>query len=211
MQQYKKKLNNNIGPDYNSIWPEYRSWAGVKRSRPAYGHLGQRSTAVPRLGRVILLLRLGRLAPGRPASSLAPAGPPGCYPAGPPRSAPGWAAPPRPRVGLGVPARSVSRAGLTAPASLRPGWAGRPADPAGPAPSSSWAPSCSSLPGVLSSAPRLGRIRRIRPGRDFPSRPSLSIPDGPDYSIPAGPGRYSPGPGRIIFILGRITPLPGRN
>jgi hypothetical protein len=39
----------------------------------------------------------------------------------------------------------------------------------------------------------------------------LPIPAGPDYSIPAGPGRYSPGPGWIIFIVGRITPLPGKN
>jgi hypothetical protein len=62
-----------------------------------------------------------------------------------------------------------------------PGWAGARI-PAG-------ASRTASRRANISSA-RLGRIRRIRPGRDSPSGRHL-------HGIPAGLGRDSPGPGRI--------------
>jgi hypothetical protein len=57
--------------------------------------------------------------------------------------------------------------------------------------------------GLLADSPRLGRIRRIRPGRESSPGCSRSTPAGPDCVIPAGPGWCFPGPGRIIFIIGR--------
>jgi hypothetical protein len=100
------------------------------------------------------------------AIQLSPGHPPGPGPALPNTPAPG----------------SVSRLGRPV---VRPGWAGR------------------SCPGWAGTAlliragippPRLGRIRRIRPGRDFsPSGRHLS-------TVPAGPGWDSPGLGRIITL-----------
>jgi hypothetical protein len=116
------------------------------------------------------------------------------------------------------------------PAGLCPGRASRPASalawavlasfPAGPTPwlgwRPGWAPSSFSPVGPAAFT-RLGRIRRIRPGRD-------SSPSGLYLrNIPAGPGRDAPGPGRDsswqagillgrpdYYLGGRISPLQGR-
>jgi hypothetical protein len=191
-------------------------WAGTPFSQPEYSgpsrHKRQLGRNMQSLAGTAALSRLGRGSfPGLAVSS-----PPGLRPsvprppskastglvssdpAGPLHLAPGWACPPRlgllrlrPRLGrhrrprLGLPQRP--RLG---PLLQRTG-----------------------LPrlGFSQCSTRLGQIRRIRPGRDFPSRLPLLIPVGPGCDIPAGPGWCSLGPGRIIFIAGRIITLLGQN
>jgi hypothetical protein len=129
------------------------------------------------------------------------------------RLSPGWA-------GTQPPGRADSSPGRRP--LIRPGWACLPAGLAGKVPRlgrdvltqlgrflcSGWAASSSS------PRTRLGRIRRIRPGRDFllqaaPCNPGwarLSTPAGPDYTVPAGPGR-DPWPRPDYYLTGRVIPL----
>jgi hypothetical protein len=146
----------------------------------------------------------------RPDYCIVPAGPELLHPAGS-ASYPGWALSPP----LSIPARrafSLPRLGWSASpgwarTSAVPGWARLciPARPCrlprlglAPAPCSRPAPSIQRpallFPAGLGSPPRLGllhstrlgRIRRIQPGRDFSSRPTSSGPP---------PGRDSQYPG----------------
>jgi hypothetical protein len=191
----RKTIKQQAGPDYSSPRPAYwspgrniPSWAGTQQARPEYPSLGRHISAIPGgpgsfhpgwafpwLGRDSLprlgwraLPRLGRLAaPGRPgaplppgwARSVAPRPPPA--PAGPAGRCPGWAFQPAPRWAGFL----ISRLGCC------PGQAPRPARPGG----------------LLLVQTRLGRIRRIRPGRDFPPGRHTLAPAGPDYNTPAGP------------------------
>jgi hypothetical protein len=172
-------------------------------------------------------------------------------PAGPPGRVPrlgrdsvsrlGW--PPLPRLGRSA---AKPRLGSPRPGWLSSGWAASPlpgwascgrspagptrCSPAGPAPSPpagpGYVPQLGSLQqAAASSTPRLGRIRRIRPGRDsFPDRSSLAHLDRINQyagwatlsTVPDGPGRdpwpspdYSQGRPRYA-LLGRIIPLQGR-
>jgi hypothetical protein len=65
----KKQISSSLGrinqaqagitftrPDYSFLGLEYRSWAGIKASRPAYGRMGRRSTAATPAGPGSLLL-----------------------------------------------------------------------------------------------------------------------------------------------------------
>jgi hypothetical protein len=126
------------------------------------------------------------------------------------QSFPGWAGRPVPVGPALYPAWapcSIPRLGLRVMPPWFPGWAGRPrlgrqvsSDWAGiPAPPASHAPV-----GWLPHRTRLGRIRRIRPDRDFFSRPSFGNPGwaGLVYSGWARPGfpwprPDYPSPGRL--------------
>jgi hypothetical protein len=143
---------------------------------------------------------------------------------GPGQPPPAWADVPfRPasRRGPAPPSLGVGRP--ADPARFRPGWAAGWVIRLGLFPAPGWAGT--SAPGWAafpcrpqsSTAPRLGRIRRIRPGRDFLSGRLCLNPAGPECSIPAGPPSVYcsgwarpgfPGPGRIIPLQGRyLLPL----
>jgi hypothetical protein len=109
---------------------------------------------------------------------------------------PGWAlAAPRPSAAprLGPPADSPR--GPRRPCAPFASRLGRQAGCPG------WA-SLNALAGLPPLAPRLGRIRRIRPGQDFPSRPPLSDRLGRIIVFRLGQAGI-PGPGRIIPFVGR--------
>jgi hypothetical protein len=156
-----------------------------------------RISALSWLGRN-LSIRLGRHPlPGGPHHPCSPSWPGGplpfpawaeaSHPAGPRLPAPAWAATP------------------AGPQAACPGWGVLPAGP----------PSLAPPMGRPLRSTRLGRIRRIRPGRDSSPGRHLHharlgwirrIRPGRDFSpsghhmgtVPAGLGRDSPGPGRII-------------
>jgi hypothetical protein len=141
-------------------------WAGIEQPRPAQ----QQTPAGP-----------GLPCPGWAFSAPSPAR------LGHPPSSPTWAAA-LARLGRS----SIPRLGRSALSRLgrdhRLGWAGssssrpgRPSPvrpPAGPAsPEGLLFLQCPD--GLAPAAPRLGRIRRIRPGRDFLPRPPFVFPAGP--------------------------------
>jgi hypothetical protein len=149
-----------------------------------------------------------------------PAGPDPVSPAGPPGQFPGWAVRPRPRLGRPLARPRLGRLLRLPPrpaSPSAPGWASSPARPGW-----AWLPRLGRLavrPGwaASSSAPRLGRIRRIRPDResspgrllaarlgrvrlfrlgqvDAPLAQARLSPGRPNYS---SPGRDLPSPGHI--------------
>jgi hypothetical protein len=126
--------------------------------------------------------RIRRIRPGRDYSSRPPAGPL-CHP----RLGRSTPSPPgrRQQVGISSPARPL--AGLPGRAS-----SARPQPRLGP----------------LQRSTQLGRIKRIRPGRDFFPGCLHLVPTGPDYGIPAGlPSVHCSGRSRPGFPgPGRITP-----
>jgi hypothetical protein len=172
---FKKQLNSRLGPDYTLPGRNITSLAGTLKPRPDNRY------------------------PGRGKASK-PAGPAFLIPAGPGSLHPGW-----PSVSV-VPADRESFFGWASSGRPRPGWADHPAGPPwmpaprlgrlsgwaswSPAPRlgrpSSWA-SWSPAPRLLRSA-RLGRIWRIRPGRDL-------SPLGRHLKVPAGLGFPWPRPG----------------
>jgi hypothetical protein len=133
---------------YSALAGLYIPWAGISLARPGQRDLG-RDMAALRLGRDLLTRR-------GPAPFNAWVGRHPRLPAGPQAGFLGWAS------SSPTPVGPVSRRGpmswLAAPAGFRPGWAlGRlyrlgllAAAP----------------PRAIFTAPRLGWIRRIRPGRD---------------------------------------------
>jgi hypothetical protein len=142
-----------LGPDYSPPGRHIRSHAGLWPSGPVYQRLkpGWAGTTASRLG--------------RPSSF--PAGPVSLLLAGPVFQHPGWAG------------ASSSRRGpdsLLRPAPF-PGWASAPRPPSAPRlglePANPAGPLGRPIPGHHLQRPRLGRIRRIWPGRDsFPGPPS---------------------------------------
>jgi hypothetical protein len=151
-------------------------WAGIEQPRPVQ----QQTPAGPGLpcpGWAFSALSPARL--GRPPSSLA------------------WAAALArlgrssvPRVGRSVAPPRLGRSALSRLGrDYRPGWAGssssRPSRPPPVRPPAGPAPPEGLLflrrpDGLAPAMPRLGQIRRIRPGRDFPPGHHILIPAGPD-------------------------------
>jgi hypothetical protein len=141
--------------------------------------------------------RCAAATPAGPGLSF-PAGPASLAPAGPASLAPAGLPVPRllsgPRLGhlplrafssFGTPAGPSARPPGWAPWPIPPGWALWPIPPwlGAPAGPLAWRPGWA----AIFAAPRLGRIRRIRPGRDFPPGRHSLVPAGPDYNTPAGP------------------------
>jgi hypothetical protein len=156
-------------PDYNSTWPDYLRLGRNKLRPTGTSGPGRHSSPVPAGPDVLHPAGPGNLHPGwaRSAASRPPSrpnGPAGLRPgrASRPASAPAGPSSVLPRLGR-LHAPAGPRLGLR---RFTPAGPGR-APPAGP-PSPARLLFLQRPDGLPSAAPRLGRIRRIRPGRDFP-------------------------------------------